>query len=228
MNRPNLDARLLSAAKFVREGAYVCDVGTDHAYLPVYLVLTGRAARALASDINKGPVMRAKESVIKYGVSDKIDVALSNGLAGAESYPVTDIIIAGMGGELIASILDAAKWVRDGKYRLILQPMTHAEILRKYLADNRFSIIDEDIVKDVGNNKIYQIICAEFSGNAENYTVDELYLGRYNIARGGDILKEHCERLKKINTEIKRAKSSAGQSTSTEDEIIAVAEKYLH
>ena len=145
---PNLDARLLSVAKFVRAGAYACDIGTDHAYLPVYLVLIGRASRALASDINKGPVMRARESVAKYGVSDKIDVILSDGLKGAEGYPVTDIIIAGMGGELIASILEDAKWVKDGKYRLILQPMTHAEILRRYLADNGFSVIDEDIVKD--------------------------------------------------------------------------------
>ena len=120
MNKPNLDARLLSVAKFVREGAYACDIGTDHAYLPVYLVLIGRAVRALASDINKGPVERAKISVSKYGVSDKIDVILSAGLDGAADYPVTDIIIAGMGGELIASIIDAAKWTRDCKYRLIL------------------------------------------------------------------------------------------------------------
>lgn len=227
MNKPNLDARLLAAAKFVREGAYACDIGTDHAYLPVYLVLIGRASRALASDINKGPVMRAKESVAKYGVTDKIDVVLSDGLKGAEGYPVTDIIIAGMGGELIASILEDAKWVKNEKYRLILQPMTHAEILRKYLADNGFSIIDEDMVKDTGNNKIYQIICAEYSGRTENYTTDELYLGRYNIARGGEVLSELCARLKKINLEIKRAKSSAGQPTSAEDEIIAVADKYL-
>lgn len=227
MNKPNLDARLLAAAKFVREGAYACDIGTDHAYLPVYLVLIGRASRALASDINKGPVMRAKESVAKYGVNDKIDVVLSDGLRGAEGYPVTDIIIAGMGGELIASILEDAKWVKNEKYRLILQPMTHAEILRKYLADNGFSIIDEDMVKDTGNNKIYQIICAEFTGRTEDYTTDELYLGRYNIARGGEVLSELCARLKKINLEIKSAKSSAGQSTSAEDEIIAVADKYL-
>ena len=118
--------------------------------------------------------------------------------------------------------------MKNEKYRLVLQPMTHAEILRKYLADNGFSIIDEDIVKDAGNNKIYQLICAEFSGNTENYTTDELHLGRYNISRGGEVLREHCERLKKINTEIKMAKSAAGQSTSVEEEIIAVAEKYLH
>ena len=228
MNKPNLDARLLSVAKFVREGAYACDIGTDHAYLPVYLVLIGRALRALASDINKGPVMRAKESVAKYGVSDKIEVILSDGLAGAEKYPVTDIIIAGMGGELIASILDDAKWTRNEKYRLILQPMTHAEILRKYLADNRFSVIDEDIVSEQNDKKIYQIICAEYSGDADEYTVDELYLGRHNIRRGGEEFIKLCEKLKKINVEIKRAKETAGQETPTEDEIIAVADKYLN
>jgi tRNA (adenine22-N1)-methyltransferase len=227
MNKPNLDARLLSVAKFVREGAYACDIGTDHAYLPVYLVVTGRAERALASDINKGPVMRAEESVARYGVSDKIKVILSDGLAGAEKYPVTDIIVAGMGGELITSILEAAKWTRDGKYRLILQPMTHAEILRKYLADNGFEIIDEDIVSEPNDKKIYQIICAEFSGKAVSYTAEELYLGKCNISRGGEELTKLCERLKKINIEIKRAKESAGQDAHVENEIIAVADKYL-
>ena len=227
MNMPNLDARLLSVAKFVRENAFACDIGTDHAYLPVYLVLTGRAAGALASDINKGPVMRAKESVAKYGVSDKIEVILSDGLSGAEKYPVTDVIIAGMGGELIASILDGAKWIQNKKYRLILQPMTHAEILREYLATKGFLVIDEDIVVDGDGKRIYQIICAEFSGEPEAYTTDELYLGKCNIAKGGESFIMLCERLKKTNLDIKKAKGSAGQSTETEDGIIAVADKYL-
>jgi len=132
-----------------------------------------------------------------------------------------------MGGELIASILEAAKWTRDRKYRLILQPMTHAEILRKYLADNGFAVIDEDIVAEPNDKKIYQIICAEFSGKAVTYTADELYLGKCNISRGGDEFIKLCERLKKINIEIKRAKESAGQDAHIEDEIIAVADKYL-
>ena len=228
MNMPNLDARLLSAAKFVREGSYVCDVGTDHAYLPVYLVLIGRSVRALASDINKGPVMRAKESVDKYGVSDKIEVALGDGLTGADKYPITDIVIAGMGGELISSILDAAKWIQNEKYRLILQPMTHAEILREYLINNGFSIIDEDIVTEQKDRKIYQIICAEYSGKNDRYTTDELYLGRHNISRRSSEFIKLCERLKKTNLEIKKAKESAGQSAALENEIAEIAERYLH
>jgi len=227
MNKPNLDARLLAAAKYVREGAYVCDVGTDHAYLPVYLVLTGRAARALASDINEGPVMRAKQSVLRYHVSNKIDVTLSDGLTGADKYPITDIIIAGMGGELISSIIDAAKWTRDRKYRLILQPMTHAEILRKYLADNGFSVIDEDIVTEQKDSKIYQIICAEFSGESEKYSEEELLLGKINISRREENLSKLCKRLKSINLEIKKAKASAMQNTDVEDAIIAAADKYI-
>ncbi len=228
MKMPNLDARLLSAAKLVREGAYVCDVGTDHAYLPVYLVLTGRAVRALASDINEGPVKRAKESVVKYGVSEKIEVVLGDGLKGAESYPITDVIIAGMGGELIASILDAAKWIQNEKYRLILQPMTHAEILREYLINNGFSIIDEDIVTEQKDRKIYQIICAEYSGRADEYTKDELYLGRHNISRRSEEFIKLCERLRKTNLEIKNAKESAGQDASLEAKIAEIADKYLH
>ena len=228
MKMPNLDARLLAAAKFVREGAYVCDVGTDHAYLPVYLVLTGRAMRALASDINEGPVMRAKESVAKYGVSDKIEVALGDGLSGADKYPITDVIIAGMGGELIASILDAAEWIKNEKYRLILQPMTHAEILREYLINNGFSIIDEDVVTEQNDRKIYQIICAEYSGKSDEYTMDELYLGRHNISRRSEEFIKLCERLRKTNLEIKNAKESAGQDASLEAKIAKIADKYLH
>ena len=227
MNKPNLDARLLSVAKFVREGAYACDIGTDHAYLPVYLVLIGRAVRALASDINKGPVERAKISVSKYGVSDKIDVILSAGLDGAADYPVTDIIIAGMGGELIASIIDAAKWTRDCKYRLILQPMTHPELLRAYLIDNGFDIKDEDIVPDK-DGKIYQIICAEFGTSENDYTADELLLGHHNIRRGGEAFSLLCERTRKINLDIKTAKERAGQNASEEDAVIAITEKYLN
>lgn len=227
MNKPNLDARLLSVAKFVREGAFVCDIGTDHAYLPVYLVLIGRAKRALASDINKGPVERAKVSVSKYGVADKIDVILSAGLDGAVDYPVTDIIIAGMGGELIASILDAAKWTRDEKYRLILQPMTHPEILRQYLINNGFDIKDEDIVSEK-DGKIYQIICAELGETENEYTAGELLLGRHNICKGGEEFTLLCERTKKINLDIKIAKEKAGQPTEAEDEIIAITENYLN
>ena len=227
MNKPSLDKRLLSVASFVREGAFVCDIGTDHAYLPVYLVLIGRATRALASDINKGPVERAKNSVSKYGVSDKIDVILSAGLDGAADYPVTDIIIAGMGGELIASILEDAKWTQNEKYRLILQPMTHPEILREYLVDNGFEIKDEDIVSEK-DGKIYQIICAEFGEPQNDYTADELLLGRHNIRKGGKDFSLLCERTRKINLDIKTAKEKAGQPTTAEDEMIAITEKYLN
>jgi tRNA (adenine22-N1)-methyltransferase len=227
MNKPNLDARLLAVSKYVRRGAYVCDVGTDHAYLPVYLVLTGRVAHALASDINEGPVMRARQSVARYHVSDKIEVMLADGLRGADKYPVTDIVIAGMGGELIASIINAAEWTRDKKYRLILQPMTHAEILRGYLVEKGYSIIDEEIVTEQNDSKIYQIICAEFTGISDKYVADELLLGRINISQRKENLSKLCKRLKSINLEIKKAKASAGQSTEAEDEIISIADKYI-
>ena len=106
--------------------------------------------------------------------------------------------------------------------------MTHAEILRDYLINNGFSIIDEDVVTEQKDRKIYQIICAEYSGKSEEYTTDELYLGRHNIKRRSAEFIKLCERLKKTNLEIKKAKESAGQSAALEDEIARIADKYLH
>ena len=187
MNKPNLDARLLSVAKFVRAGAYVCDIGTDHAYLPVYLVLIGRASRALASDINKGPVMRAKESVAKYGVSDKIDIVLSDGLKGAEGYPVTDIIIAGMGGETIAEILEGA----DGKLdvaRLILQPNVAAPYLRRKLNACGYRINREKLVRD--GRRIYLIL--EAAGGRQTLTDMETEVGPVLLRERPALLKDYA------------------------------------
>ena len=225
---PTIDARLLRASKFIRESAYLADIGTDHAYLPIYLSLCGKIERALASDINEGPVLHAKQSVSKFGVGDKVEVIKSPGLEGAEKYPITDIVIAGMGGELIASILSDAPWVKDEKYNLVLQPMTHPEMLRKYLLTEGFSIIGEDVVSDMAdeNAKVYQIINARYGGEAEELSAAELYFGRLNAIRGGAEFARLCKREARINQNIIRAKESAGQDASYERELLEFAERY--
>ena len=228
MNLPMIDARLLRASKFIRESAYLADIGTDHAYLPIYLALRGRISRALASDINDGPVLRAKQSVAKFGVGDKVDVVKAPGLLGADKYPITDIVIAGMGGELIASIISDAPWIKDEGYNLVLQPMTHPEILRKYLISEGFSIVDEDVVSDMAdeNAKVYQIINARYGGKAEELSVAELYFGRLNAIRGGAEFVRLCKREARINNNIIKAKESAGQDASYERELLEFAERY--
>lgn len=187
MKKVTLGNRLCAAASFVRDGAVVADIGTDHAYLPIYLVSEGRAVSAVASDIKKGPADIAKSNVDKYAIADKITVRVAAGLDGIENYSPTDILICGMGGELIASIIDKSEYVRNENVRLILQPMTSVRELRTYLS-NGFFTIDENIVYEDG--KLYQVICAAYDGKEHIYADTELELGRENIRKRGELFQK--------------------------------------
>ena len=204
MSEIKLSKRLSTAASYVRSGAFVADIGTDHAYLPIYLVLNGIAAEALASDVNSGPIQKAKENISKYGLSGKIHTEIADGLAGIEKYKPTDIIICGMGGELIARILDASNYVKNSDIRLILQPMTCVFELREYLSRG-YSTIAENVVCEDG--KIYQIVCAHYDGQERSYTKAELELGKMNIEGGSN------EFLELLNSTIaKKQKKLSGLS----------------
>lgn len=187
MREIKLSNRLRTAASYVRSGAFVADIGTDHAYLPIYLVTSGTAKRALASDINEGPILKARENISRYGLNDRISTQIAAGLDGIEKIAPTDIVICGMGGELIARILDASSYVKKEGIRLVLQPMTCAMKLREYL-QNGYSIVDESIVCEDG--KIYQIICAEYDGKEHTYSKIELELGQINIMKKSSGYKE--------------------------------------
>lgn len=171
-----LGARLLRVAEFIRYGAVLCDVGTDHAKLPIYLAYAGRIERAYATDINRGPIDSANKNISDFGLSDKIKCILTDGLEGTDGLGVTDISICGMGGELIAGILERCAYIKDERLNLILQPMTHPQDLRRYLYDNGFEIYDEDLTEESG--KLYVIICAKYTGKITEYSEGELYLGK--------------------------------------------------
>ena len=144
-----LTPRLQLLADWVPQGARLADVGTDHAFLPVWLRLHDRVVFAIASDLRKLPLERARDTGRTYG-ADHIDYRLCNGLADILPDEVDTVAIAGMGGETIAAILEAAPWTRDGRHTLLLQPMTHAEDLRGYLADHGFAITREALAFDRG------------------------------------------------------------------------------
>lgn len=224
MNSPILTPRLTAAASFVRKDSVTADVGTDHAYLPIALVLGGISKFAVASDINEGPYLRALSNIRAHSLSSKITALCTPGLDGIEKYSPTDILICGMGGELIASIISEAPWIRNEKIRLVLQPMTHPEILRKYLLDNGFSIIDEKIATE---EKIYQIICAEYTGVTEEYSELELIFGKININRGGELVCELISKRIEILKRIAEAKSRSKKTDAAneEEKLIALMEE---
>lgn len=238
MNEIKLSPRLNAAAEFVREGKTVADVGTDHAYLPIYLVSCGKTPRAVASDINEGPYRRAADNVRAYGLCDRIYVLHCSGLDGIERYSPQDIIICGMGGELIASILEGAPWTKNGNIRLILQPMTHPEALRGFLLGNGYRIVDERLVKE---DRIYQIICASygdgtssdcedslcnervFSGDTDSpYNGAELLVGRINARRRTPLFFELAQN--QIKTQMKIKNSKKGDVSAQERLIFEIQE----
>ena len=144
MNQPILlDARLAAAAHYVRRGAVFADVGSDHGYLPVFLVENGQVSSAIASDISSGSIASARRNIADHHLEDRIKTVVCDGVAPLADHAPTDIAICGMGGELITEILSRAPFVKDPSVRLILQPMTHAADLRRYLAREGFAIREE-------------------------------------------------------------------------------------
>lgn len=162
MNAQKLSKRLETVAKFVPTGAVVADIGSDHAYLPCYLIHKGIASYAIAGEVVKGPYESAVGQVQKEGLSEKIKVRLANGLAAVkEDDHVDTITIAGMGGPLIVSILEKHPEKLLGVTRLILQPNIHAKVIREWALAHNWAILDEEILEE--DDKIYEILVLQRS-----------------------------------------------------------------
>ncbi len=225
MEQIKINDRLMSAVPFVRIGKSFCDVGTDHAYLPIYLFLQGKISSAVAADINLGPLEKAEENIKKYELHNEIKTVLCDGLAKIAPNEVDDIAIFGMGGELIVKIIDEAPWLKNESKRLILQPMTHPEKLRKYLLTNGFNIIGETLSLDRG--KIYQTICAEFDGVAGGAGEFELCFGKYILSDGGELLHNMMqEQAKKLERKI-IGKRAGNEDFSAEQELLNDIKEYI-
>lgn len=164
---PQLDERLSLVASYVRAGCRVADVGTDHAYLPVWLVRAGICPSAVATDVRSGPMAHAAQTVATAGLEGRIAVRLGNGLACVSAQEVDDIVIAGMGGETMIDILQAAPWVKNGRYHLILQPMTKAELLHEYLLCSGWALLNERVADD--GRHLYPVILAEYHPALASY-----------------------------------------------------------
>lgn len=171
-----MNRRLHAIENMILPGIGVIDVGTDHGYLPVSLARHGYPGALFASDIGEGPLSAARRSAETAGLGERIAFQLCDGLDLCDPASVDTIVIAGMGGDTICGILDRAEWCMHPRYRLILQPMTRAEVLRYWLVNNEFIIEEEQLVADGG--EIYAVFSARFGGSMK-LTDAELYTGAF-------------------------------------------------
>lgn len=176
--------RLSLIASLIPERDSVCDVGTDHGYLSAFLALSGKYGKITATDIGEKPLLNARSNFERLGVTD-VDLVLCDGLSGVSRDRADTVIIAGMGGEVISGILSRTEFIKDSGITLILQPMTAADSLRLYLADNGFSVEKEIALEE--NKKLYSIMVCKYCGAP--YSID-------NVRQKIGILKPDTESAK--------------------------------
>lgn len=153
-----ISQRLYNIADLVQPGSKVADIGSDHAYLPLYLIQSGKAISAIAGEVNQGPWQSAKKTVAEAGLEDRIEVRRGDGLAVLDNGEVDTICIAGMGGTLISHILEAGLYRLSSVRHLVLQPNVAERNVREWLLEHGWELIEERILKEDG--VIYEILAA--------------------------------------------------------------------
>lgn len=203
-----LTPRLQAIAELIPPGSVVADIGTDHAYLPVYLVSEQLIQHAVAADINKAPLEQARETVAAFNALHKVDLRLGNGLdVIREEDGIDTVVIAGLGGRTIAEILAGGKQKLHGVKRLILQPMSDAGYLRIFLAQNGFALVQESLVME--GKQLYEIILATAGREAETDPF-KLSLGP-RLLEGKPpllsvLLQEKIRKLRTVHRSLQKAK----------------------
>ena len=215
MDSIRLSKRLGAIAGLVPKGASVIDVGTDHGHIPVFLAQNGVFERIIASDINDGPLASARDSAAEHGALDKIEFVKADGLAIDGIRGIDVVILSGMGGELIASIVDGAKWLKEGQTLLILQPQSKAGHLCSYLAENGYKITDALLVRDSG--KLYSVMTARASPRLDRAPSGILTLLSALQDRRDPLLPEFLDEIIARETKAERGRRQAKDYDETSD-----------
>ncbi|UTR17072.1 tRNA (adenine(22)-N(1))-methyltransferase TrmK [Salipaludibacillus sp. LMS25] len=208
MNHEKLSKRLKRVSDHVPFGARVGDIGSDHAYLAVYLVQSGKCPFVVAGEVNKGPLSSAKAHICSNGLTDKINAKLGNGLEVLENEDINTVVIAGMGGPLITTILEEGKERLDLVERLVLQPNVAADHIRRWLMGNNWDLIDEEILEEDGH--VYEILVAEKGSGLSPYEKKDLekqlWLGPYLLKNKNTAFEKKWKRerqqIEKINQQL--------------------------
>ncbi len=199
MREIQISRRLSAVAALVSPGQVLADVGCDHGYIPIYLIQKGQIPRAIAMDINQGPLLRAREHIREWGLEDYIETRLSDGVEALKPGEAQCLVIAGMGGPLMEKILTQGENVVKDMKELILQPQSEIGHFRQFLAENGYRIIEEDMVEE---EKKYYPMMKAVQGSM-NYTKKAEYLyGKKLLEKRHPVLREFLEKEDRASREL--------------------------
>ena len=205
-----LSKRLQAVADLVTPGLKVADIGTDHGYIPIWLMQHKKASFAVAMDINKGPLEKARENIRLHGLTSYIETRLSDGMKNLKAGEAESVVIAGMGGGLVMKILEDVKGKSLGIREWILQPQSEIQKVRTYLRESGYCIVAEDMVLDEG--KFYPMMKV-IKGEPELYSEAELCYGKILLKNRNKVLEEFLKKELDIKTEIRnRLQNSDGEN----------------
>ncbi len=216
--------RLTRVANMVDRCKTMADIGTDHGYIPIFLIKKDICDRAIASDINKGPVQRAEENIKLYGLESKIECRQGPGLSTLKPKEAQTAVIAGMGGYLIISILEEEKDIAHQLETIILQPVQHSKVLRKYLYEHGYRIIDEDLCYEEG--KYYEIMKVSYDGIKR--VLEDIYyeISPVLIEKKHSLLKEYLSKKILTNDKIlSNINEDTEAANKRKEELIIINEK---
>lgn len=205
-SKMELSKRLTAVASLVTAGMKILDIGTDHGYIPIYLVKNGIIPGAVAMDVNKGPLERAEKNIQMYGLEQRIEVRISDGFSAAISGEAQAAVIAGMGGGLMIRILNEGKKIVDGLNECILQPQSEVEKVRAFLLEEGFLFVREDMVEEDG--KYYPMMKVIPPGRQTApqekrvWSEEQLCYGRILLEEKHAVLEEYLQRELKLKKDI--------------------------
>ena len=190
-----LSKRLQAVADLVSEGLVVADVGTDHGYIPIYLIETKKSPKAFAMDVNKGPLLRAKEHIAEHGLETRIETRLSDGVRALQKGECDCVVVAGMGGALTIKIMEEGKDIFRSLKEFVLQPQSELQKVRAYLCENAYFIAEENMVLEDG--KFYPMFRV-INGQSQEYQAIELCYGKLLLEQKNAVLKNFLEKEKAV------------------------------
>lgn len=230
-----ISERLRTIAGMVTEGNRLVDVGCDHGYLPVYLMQHHKIPSAIATDVGRGPLARAKEHIAQYGLEQYIETRLCNGLTGIRSGEGETLVIAGMGGPLMEKILLEGKKVLEGFRELILQPQSDVPHFRHFIMEYGFCIVQEEMILEEGKFYPMMKVVPGYDMSKDEWTAEEEMFGKYLLQRKNPILRQYLEKelliRRKISVQLQSADGEAAQKRRKEVEeemqqILAALNRY--